>query len=739
LPRAILISVAETQHATETLEGTLDQVLFVNDNNGYSVAVVVVASENGMSRRVTVVGNLSGLEVGSTIRAEGGYEKHPRFGEQFHVVDFETLRPAGSVAIERYLASEIKGIGPVFARKIAEYFGDALGEVLDNDPERVRDVPGIGAARARLIAATWRDSSGLREVTVFLRGHGLGGSHARRIHKFYGKHALEVVRQDPYVLARTIHGIGFRTADAIAEKLGIARNSIQRARAAVVYLLERMADEGHVYSPLEYLEGQFRSALEMEPDLVRDAVTELAASGDVIVEQAAGNDDHEAGGHTCVYLARLHEAEVNVAKRIAELNAGRAMNKDVIDRAVAAAVKSSELDLSVEQKSALRCALASRVTVITGGPGTGKTTLLRSLLVALGEVGLKPTLAAPTGRAARRLQEASGRDAKTIHRLLEYAPESGGFIRGKEFPLRTNYLIIDEASMMDLELASSLLSALMPNCSLLLVGDKDQLPSVGPGSVLKDVIASDFVPVVQLREVYRQARQSLIVANAHRLNRGEFPQISNDPEGDFFFFERNAAEDVVATIKQLVQQRLVGRFGISDPREIQVLTPMNRGPLGTHTLNSELQNLLNPIGREIRTGDRTFREGDRVIQLRNNYDKGVFNGSIGKILAIDTAKARINVAFEETHAEYEIAELDELALAYAISVHKSQGSQYPAVVMPIHSSHYVMLRRNLLYTAITRAERVCVLVGTRSALQQAVRNQDERRRFSRLAARLHVD
>ena len=739
MPRVILISVAETQHATETLEGTLDQILFVNDKNGYSVAVVVVAGEHGVSRRVTVVGNLAGLEVGSTIRAEGGYEKHPRFGEQFHVVDFETLRPAGSVAIERYLASEIKGVGPEIAKRIAKYFGDDLGEVLDNAPERISDVPGVGPVRARLIAATWRDSSGLREVTVFLRGHGLGGAHARRIHKFYGKHALEVVRQDPYVLARTIHGIGFRTADAIAEKIGIARNSIQRARAAVLYLLERMADEGHVYSPLEYMEGQFRSALEMEPDLARDAVGELAAGGDVIVEQAAGYDEHEAGGHSAVYLARLHEAEVNVAKRIAELNAGRAMNKDVIDRAVAAAVKSSELDLSAEQKSALRCALASRVTVITGGPGTGKTTLLRSLLVALAEVGLKPTLAAPTGRAARRLQEASGRDAKTIHRLLEYAPESGGFIRGKEFPLRTNYLIIDEASMMDVELASSLLSALMPNCSLLLVGDRDQLPSVGPGSVLKDVIASDFVPVVQLREVYRQARQSLIVANAHRLNRGEFPQISNDPEGDFFFFERNAAEDVVATIKQLVQQRLVGRFGITDPREIQVLTPMNRGPLGTHTLNSESQALLNPIGREIRSGDRVFREGDRVIQLRNNYDKGVFNGSIGRILAIDTAKARINVAFEETHAEYELAELDELALAYAISVHKSQGSQYPAVVMPIHSSHYVMLRRNLLYTAITRAERVCVLVGTRSALQQAVRNQDERRRFSRLAARLHVD
>ncbi|MGB3551212.1 MAG: ATP-dependent RecD-like DNA helicase, partial [Candidatus Binatus sp.] len=691
----------------------------------------VVAGEHGEQRRVTVVGNLSGLEVGSTIRAQGGFEQHKTYGDQFHVVDFETVRPAGAVALERYLASEIKGIGPALARRIAEHFGDSLGEVLDNAPERMREVPGIGAAVTRAIAAAWRDSSGLRELTVFLRGHGLAASHARRIHKFYGKDALEVVRRDPYVLARTIHGIGFRTADAVAEKLAIPRNSIQRARAAVLYILERMSDEGHVYSPFEYLEGQFRTALEMEPELARAAVNELAASGEVIVEDA---DDH-----TAVYLARLHEAEVNVARRIAELNAGRGMNKELIQRALDAAVRSSELELSAEQKSALRCALASRVTVITGGPGTGKTTLLRSLLAALAEVGLKPTLAAPTGRAARRLQEASGRDAKTIHRLLEYSPESGGFVRGKEFPLRTNYLIIDEASMMDLELASSLLSALMPNCSLLLVGDRDQLPSVGPGSVLKDVIASDFVPVVQLQEVYRQARRSLIVANAHRLNRGEFPDISNDPEGDFFFFERNAAEDVLATIKQLVQQRLIGRFGINDPREIQVLTPMNRGPLGTQILNRELQSLLNPSGRELRAGDRVFREGDRVIQLRNNYDKDVFNGSIGRILAIDSDKARVSVAFEDTRAEYDLSDLDELALAYAISVHKSQGSQYPAIVMPIHSSHYLMLRRNLLYTAITRAERVCVLVGTRSALQQAVRNQDERLRFSRLAARLHVN
>lgn len=712
------------------MEGTLDQVLFVNEKNGYSVAVVVVPGEHGDFRRVTLVGNLAGLEVGSTIRAHGGFEQHPRFGDQFHVVDFETVRPAGTAALERYLASEIKGVGPALARRIAEHFGDSLGQVLDSAPERMREVSGIGAVVADRIATAWRDASGLRELTVFLRGHGLAASHARRIHKLYGKDALEVVRRDPYVLAHTVHGIGFRTADSVAEKLGVPRNSIQRARAAVLYMLERMSDEGHVYWPLEFLERQFRLELEMEPELAREAVDDLAARGEVVVEAA---DDH-----TAVYLTHLHEAEANVAKRIAQLNAGDAMREELIRRALDAAVRSSDLELSPEQKNALRCALKSRVTVITGGPGTGKTTLLRSLLAGLAEVGLKPTLAAPTGRAARRLKEASGRDAQTIHRLLEYSPESGGFIRGEKFPLRTNYLIIDEASMMDLELASSLLSALMPNCSLLLVGDRDQLPSVGAGSVLKDVIASDFVPVVHLREVYRQARRSLIVANAHRLNRGEFPVLSNDPEGDFFFFERAAAEDVLATIKQLVQQRLIGRFGINSPREIQVLTPMNRGPLGTHVLNRELQSLLNPAGRELRAGDRVFRERDRVLQLRNNYDKGVFNGSIGTILAIDSDKARLSVAFEETRADYDLSELDELALGYAISVHKSQGSQYPAVVMPIHPSHYLMLRRNLLYTAITRAERVCVLVGTKNALQQAVRNQDERLRFSRLAARLHA-
>lgn len=726
--------MANPEQAEELIEGTFDHVLYVNDESGYSVAVVECEDGDGGHRRVTVVGNLGGIEIGAGIRARGRTEKHPRYGEQFRVIDFETIRPAGVAAIERYLASEIKGVGPALARRIVEHFGEHLPQILDDNPGRVREVRGLGPVVANRIIAAWRDSSGLRELTVFLRGHGIGAAYARRIHKLYGRQSLEVVHHDPYVLARTVHGIGFRTADAVGEKLGIPRNSIQRARAAVVFLLERMAEDGHVYVPFSFLESQFRDGLEMDVELAAEAVDELCASGEVVAEDAERHDEE----HRAIYLKRLHDAECTVAARLKALCQGRPMGRQVIERALSAAERASEVRLSDEQSSALRCALASKATVITGGPGTGKTTLLRSLVATLGAAGIKPALAAPTGRAARRLEEATGRDAKTIHRLLEYSPDTGGFIRGSDFPLRASYVIVDEASMMDVELAVSLLAAMMPESALLLVGDRDQLPSVGPGSVLKDIIVSGLVPVIELREVYRQARESLIVANAHRLNRGHPLDVSNNAESDFFFFERNAPDEVLQTIKQLVQVRLVGRFGIRDPRDIQVLTPMNRGPLGTQALNHELQALLNPSGREIRAGDRSFREGDRVIQLRNNYERGVFNGSIGRVLAIDSERARVTVAFEDTHADYDLSEMDELALGYAISVHKSQGSQYPAVVMPVHPTHYLMLRRNLLYTAITRAERVCVLVGTRNALQQAVRNADERRRFSRLAERLHV-
>jgi exodeoxyribonuclease V alpha subunit len=721
------------QQSIHLIEGTLDQVLYVNEQSGYAVAVLERSDEQ-VRERVTVVGSLAGLDVGAGLRLHGRFERHPRYGQQFRVEDYETVRPASVAALERYLAAEIKGVGPALARRIAEHFGETLAVVLDERPERLREVRGLGAVVASRIVAAWQDSSGLRELVVFLRGNGIAAAHARRIHKMYGRSSLEVVRADPYVLARTVAGIGFRTADAVAQRLGVPRNSIQRARAAVIFLLERMAEEGHVFAPFGYLEHQFGTGLEMDPALAADAVTELSRKGEVVAEDVGDEDDR------AIYLRRLHDAETSVATRLKLLTQGRPMGRATVERALQAAVRGDGIELSAEQRAALRYALASKVTVITGGPGTGKTTLLRSLLAALGDAGIKPTLAAPTGRAARRLAEACGREAKTIHRLLEYAPESGGFIRNENFPLRTSYLVIDEASMMDLELAASLLAALGADCSLLLVGDRDQLPSVGPGSVLKDVIASGLAPVVELSQVYRQARHSLIVANAHRLNRGEMPETQNDPEGDFFFFERSAPEDIVTTVKQLVQHRLLGsRFELRDQREIQVLTPMNRGPLGAQALNQELQQLLNPAGREIRAGDRTLRVGDRVIQLRNNYDKLIFNGEIGKIVAVDPERGRVGVVFEEKHAEYDLSELDDLGLGYAISVHKSQGSQFPAIIIPLHPSHYLMLRRNLLYTAITRAERVCVLVGTRSALMQAVRNADERRRFSRLSERLRVD
>jgi exodeoxyribonuclease V alpha subunit len=722
-------NAARTQ---ETIEGIIDQILFVNDHSGYVVARLEVEDQEHRRDSVAIVGNLADPQVGAAVRLQGSFETHPRYGRQFRVENCEVLKPAGLTALERYLASgQIKGVGPALARRLTGHFGEELFTVLDTQPHRLREVRGVGAAIMRQITAAWQDQSGLRELMVFLRGHGISAHYARRIHKLYGTRSLEVIRSDPYLLARTVHGIGFRTADTVAEQLGIPRNSIQRARGAVLYLLERMAEDGHVCGPLGHLEHQFHAALEMESDLAQQAVAELAEAKEIVVEGT--------GSDAMIYLRRLHQAEINVASRLRDLSRGRAMAGPIIERAIAAGDKSSPLALSGEQKTALRYALKSKVAVITGGPGTGKTTLLRSLLIVLDRLGIKPTLAAPTGRAARRLAEATGREAKTIHRLLEYSPDSGQFIRGSLYPLRCGFLIVDEASMMDLELASSLLSALMPNCSLLLVGDRNQLPSVGPGSVLKDVIASGLAPVVELTQVYRQASQSRIVTNAHRINRGQLPEITNAPDGDFFFIERNSPEDVVSTIKQLVSERLIGKFGIETGAAIQVLSPMNRGPLGVHLLNRELQQLLNAQGRQLIFGEREIREGDRVIQLRNNYDKQIFNGDIGRVVQVDPARALVDVAFEDGHASYDAGDLEELALAYAISVHKSQGSQYPAVVMPMHQSHYLMLRRNLIYTAITRAERVCVLVGTRSAMAQAVRNEEERRRFSGLTNRLRID
>ncbi len=721
--------MADNQQPEQTVEGTLERILFVNQHSGYAVAVLERTDEPHHTR-LTLVGDLAHLSPGAALKVRGRLERHPRYGEQLRVLDAELLRPASLEALERYLAREVKGVGPATARRLTRQFGAELADILDHAPERLSEVKGLSRKVAQRIIDCWRQSSDLRDLNIFLREHGIAGSHARRIHRLYGPGALALVRRDPYLLARTVSGIGFRTADNLGQRLGIAKDSPERARGAVLYLLDRRAEEGHVFTPLALLQQLFEAELELPGTLTERAVLELAGEGQVVREPAPSEP--------LVYLRRLHEAECRAAAALARLAGGAARAPQTVALGLGAAEQAAGITLSAEQKEAIRHALEARVSIITGGPGTGKTTILRALLAGLDRIGVSAVLAAPTGRAARRLAEACGREARTLHRLLEYSPEQGAFGRSEEFPLKGRHVIVDETSMMDLEIAAALFVALGPGCSLLLVGDRDQLPSVGPGTVLRDLLACRLFPVMQLTQVYRQARQSRIVANAHRLNRGLTPELENDPDGDFFFFERGAPEEIVATVKQLVSRRLPGRFGLSGPADIQVLTPMNRGPLGSAALNEELQRLLNPAGRELHWGQRILRLNDRVIQTRNNYDKLVFNGTVGRIVEIDRERERLTVNFDEMSADYDAATLDELALAYALSVHKSQGSQYPAVVLALHDAHYLMLRRNLLYTAITRAERVCVIVGSKSAVRRAARNVEDGARASGLAKRLRA-
>ncbi len=719
----------------ESFQGKVTQLLFVNPQTGYAVARLKV-EEDGPGRpaarqkEVTLVGQLAELAPGMLVRVSGRYETHPSFGVQFRVERFETLAGAELGALERYLIDEVKGVGPTLARRIIERFGDETENVLTYAPERLREVRGLSATVAQRISALWRERVGLRELTVFLRTHGVPGFLAQRLYKILGHGALDIIKRDPYVLVATVSGVGFKTADLIAEKIGIARDSPERARAGLLYMLQRMAEEGHVCVPEEHLRTQLETHLGIGSALCWSALSELERRGAIVVEPSHGE--------TWIYLRHLFQAERDLAQLMWRHRGERSpLRPDAVADAVVSAEERLGLALSPEQKKALRVALTHKTAIITGGPGTGKTTLLRALLDALDELRLKYALAAPTGRAARRLAETTGREAKTIHRLLEYSPETGSFVRGPNFPLSVDFLVLDEASMIDVELFADLLAALEAKTSLVIVGDRDQLPSVGPGQVLADLIASGLFPVVQLRQIYRQEQRSQIVAAAHRINSGLMPEFGGDASSDFFFLERNAPEEVLATVKQLVHTRLIGNFGLRDPSEIQVLSPMNRGALGVQALNTELQALLNPRGREIKAGQRHFREGDRVIQLRNNYEKQVFNGDLGRIVRFDDELGRVEVAFDDHRVLYDLTSLTEdLALGYAVTVHKSQGSQYPAVVLVLHHSHYLMLRRNLLYTAVSRAERVCVIVGSRAALLHAVRNAAESRRFTRLTERL---
>ncbi|MHB9057285.1 MAG: SF1B family DNA helicase RecD2 [Bacillota bacterium] len=718
-----------------TIEGTVEKINFTNEETLYTVARLALP---GGGSTVTFVGNFAKLSVGERVRLTGEWVVHPEYGRQLQVESYEALPPTTPKGIERYLGSGlIKGIGPATAKRLVAAFGEDTLKVIEEHPERLRSVEGVGQIKAERIVASLADQRELKEVMVFLQGHEISPGLAMRLHRQYGRRTIEVIRENPYRLADEVFGVGFKTADKIARQLGMAPDDPNRLDAGLRYALAEATGEGHVYLPADQLWRRAAELLEAPKAELEASLGRLASSGEVTIE---GQD---------IFLASLHRAEVGLAERLRLLDQAAAVPiaaEERVTKEIAASLAGGGPALGDEQQQAVAMAMSSGVTVITGGPGTGKTTVINTVLDLFERFGRRVVLCAPTGRAAKRMTEATGREAGTVHRTLEYryAPGQGlSFARNEDNPLEDDAVVVDEASMLDLSLCHHLARAVRPGARLILVGDVDQLPAVGPGNVLRDVIASGAFAVARLTRIYRQAGESLIVLNAHRINAGEPPEL-NRRDGDFFFIEEEDPEKIRAEMIQLVTRRLADFRGFDPIRDIQVLSPMHRTPVGVEVLNRELQERLNPApeGAERAAGPARFRPGDKVMQVRNDYQKGVFNGDIGWVVAVDDEEGEVTVSFPESDVErqviYDRGELDELTLAYAISVHKSQGSEYRAVVMPLTTQHYVMLQRNLLYTAITRARELVVLVGTRKALSVALHNDQIQRRFTRLKERLAV-
>jgi exodeoxyribonuclease V alpha subunit len=723
------------------IRGQIERITYSNPENGYTVAKVRIP---GRPDLVTVVGTLLSTTAGEGLVMTGYWDVHPRFGQQFKIISYQSVVPASIAGIEKYLGSGmIKGIGPVMAKRLVAKFGKETLSIIEEEIDRLHEVEGIGEKRVDMIRAAWDEQREVREVMVFLQGQGVSPAYAVKIYRHYGRDAIGRVSENPYRLATDIFGIGFLTADRIAEKLGIPRDSQVRAEAGILYVLYQLADEGHVYYPYEALLEKCGEILDMERSRLIEALRFIAGERKVVIEEkttlpgAAGEETPR------VYLMKYYLSEVGIVERISNLLARpkqlRLLN---VDEAIGWVQKSGSLSLSKDQLQAVRDSIHCKVMVITGGPGTGKTTIINSILRIHAKMGQKVLLAAPTGRAAKRMTEATGREAKTIHRLLEYSPAGGpgdgGFKRNQENPLDADLIIIDEVSMVDSLLMNYFLKAVPDAATLILVGDVDQLPSVGAGNVLKDIIESGCLVTVRLQEIFRQSRESMIVVNAHRINRGEMPafDISDGHKRDFRFYVIEEPEKVLAKIVSLCKEEIPALLRCNPLEDIQVLAPMHRGSVGVANLNTELQKELNHSTDELGRGGRIFRVSDKVMQLRNNYDKDVYNGDIGRIAAIDREEQEVAVDFEGRRVSYEYFELDELTHAYAASVHKAQGSEYPVVIMPVLTQHYMLLQRNLLYTGITRGKRLVVLVGTKKALAIAIRNDKPQKRYSLLRERL---
>ncbi|GAA1121987.1 ATP-dependent RecD-like DNA helicase [Nocardiopsis composta] len=724
------------------LEGVLERITFANEETGYTVAKVDTG--RGAAELTTVVGALIGAQPGEALRMRGRWGSHPQYGRQFTVEDYTTVLPATVQGVRRYLGSGlIKGIGPRLAEKIVDHFGVEALEVIEEEPERLIEVPRLGPKRTRLITAAWEEQKAIKEVMVFLQGIEVSTSLAVRIYKKYGDSSIEVVRTEPYRLATDVWGIGFKTADAIARAVGIPHDSPQRVKAGIQFTLSESASDGHCYLPEERLISEAVKILQVDSSLVIECLAELVAEEGVVAEKLPGPDGETV---TAVYLVPFQRAEASLAAQLRTLLSAPADRLPAFagvdwDKALGWLRERTGTELAAEQTEAVKLALTGKVAVLTGGPGCGKSFTVASVITLAAVKGAKIILAAPTGRAAKRMTELTGHEASTVHRLLELKP-GGDATYDRDNPLDCDLLVVDEASMLDLLLANKLVKAVPPGAHLLLVGDVDQLPSVGAGQVLRDLLDGDSpIPAVRLTQVFRQAQQSGVVSNAHRINRGEPPVLRGLP--DFFLFPCEEAERAAEVTVDVVANRIPRRFGLDPLRDVQVLAPMHRGPAGAGNLNTALQAALTPHREgapERRFGGRVFRVGDKVTQIRNNYDKGangVFNGTLGVVTAIDPVEQELRVRTDEDEEiGYDFAELDELAHAYAVTVHRSQGSEYPAVVIPVTTSAWMMLQRNLLYTAITRAKRLVVLVGSERALAQAVRNASAGRRHTGLAHRL---
>ncbi len=777
----------------ETLQGILERIVYENPDTGYTVGRL---SARDHAELITVVGNLASINAGESLLLQGEWVDNPRYGRQFQIEKYETILPANIVGLRKYLGSGlIKGIGPKMAALIVRKFGMDTMDVIEYEPDKLARVPGIGRKRVEMIKEAWEAQREIKNVMIFLQSHDVSTAHAAKIYKTYESEAIPIVTENPYRLADDIYGIGFVTADTIAQKLGIDKDAPQRVQAGIKYVLSQKADEGHVFQHRSELIEACQTMLEQEPEAIEEGIFALIETEEIInpgftdfpdpdeqvsIDEAQENyeiseadqeplstDDREptTDNPSAIYLAPFFYAELGVANQFLRLLDSDERHGTGHVQTEAASLSELESEMRIrfapQQREAIHTAMTARALILTGGPGTGKTTTTVGMIRLFEAQGRHITLAAPTGRAAKRLSETTGGEAKTIHRLLEFSPHINAFKRDRHNPLNTDVVIVDETSMVDLVLMNRLMQAIRPSTTVILIGDTDQLPSVGAGNVLKELIDSRRIPVIQLTEIFRQAQESMIVTNAHRINKGDFPELTGDIDRNFFFIEEDDPEEITELVCSIIADRLPEHYDYHPVDDIQLLCPMRRGTLGTENLNKRLQEVLNPeytvpvyrhpleksrfgaqsyaqVSRpkDISITAGGFRVGDKVMQIRNNYDYDVFNGDIGRVVGIEHIDKKVYIQFPDKQVAYDTADLGELVLAYATTIHKAQGSEYPAVVIPLHTQHYLMLQRNLLYTGITRARERVVVVGTKQALGICIRNNQVMQRNSYLAERL---